>query len=197
MRGTLPVAPMPSRPARRGARRRQPASGQKSASVCIFSWLISTASTGMSRPVISSRRALQVLDRQLAHVAAVHPAQLLLVEHGRVLRHALEVNRSDQLVGREEGRALVVAPAQQRDVVAHGLRQVALLAQLLDRRRAVALRELLAVGAVEQREVRVDGRLRFEARRIISWRGVFDMWSSPRTTCVMPMSRSSTATARL
>src|SRR5215213_5472940 len=35
------------------------------------------------------------------------------------------------------------------------------------------------------------------ARSSMSCRGVFDTWSCPRTTCVMPMSRSSTATARL
>ena len=63
---------------------RKPASGQKSASVCIFSWLISTASGGSSRPVSASSRARRSSRWQLAQVAAVHPAQLLLVEHGGV-----------------------------------------------------------------------------------------------------------------
>ena len=36
---------------------RNPASGQKSASVCIFSWLIATASAGIARPSVSSSRA--------------------------------------------------------------------------------------------------------------------------------------------
>ena len=48
---------------------------------------------------------------------------------------------------------------EQRDVVAHRLGQVAGLAQLLHRRRAVALGELLAVGAVQQRQVGVHRRL--------------------------------------
>ena len=53
----------------------------------------------------------------------------------------------------------VVAPAEQREVVAHRLGQVAGVAQLLHRRRAVALGELLAVGAVQQRQVGVERRL--------------------------------------
>ena len=139
---------------------RKPASGQKSASVCSLSWLIATASMRQLATGELLEARLQVLNWQLAQVAPVHPAQLLLVEHGRVPRHAREVEVLDQLVGREEGRRLVVAPAEQRDVVAHGLGQVAGGAQLLDRGCAVALGELLAVGPVQQREVRVGGRLR-------------------------------------
>ena len=41
----------------------------------------------------------QVLHRQLAQVAAVHPAQLLLVEHGRAARHAAQVEGLHELVG--------------------------------------------------------------------------------------------------
>ena len=54
---------------------------------------------------------------------------------------------------------VVVAPAEQGEVVAHRLGEVAAVAQLLHRRGAVALGELLAVGAVQQRQVGVDGRL--------------------------------------
>ena len=145
------------RPCSSNSRRstRKPASGQKSASVCIFSWLIATASIGSSRPVSCSRRAFSSSTEQLAQVAAVHPAQLLLVEDRRVLRHARQVEALDQLVGGEERGRLVVAPAEQGDVVAHRLGQVAGVAQLLDRRGAVALGELLAVGAVQQRQVGV------------------------------------------
>ena len=106
----------------------------------------------------------QVLGRQVAQVAAVHPAQLLLVEHGRVLRHPRQVEALDQLARRHEGGRLVVAPAEQRHVVAHRLGQVAGVAQLLHRRGAVALRELLAVGPVQQRQVREQRRRRRRAR---------------------------------
>ena len=56
----------------------------------------------------------------------------------------------------------VAAPAQQREVVAHRLGQVAGVAQLLHRGGPVALGELLAVGPVQQRQVGVDRRLRAE-----------------------------------
>ena len=58
----------------------------------------------------------------------------------------------------------VVAPAEQREVVAHRLGQVAGVAQLLHRGGAVALRQRLAVGAVQQRQVRVQRRARRPAR---------------------------------
>ena len=97
---------------------------------------------------------------EAAQVVAVHPAELLLVEDGRGLRHPLEREPFDELLRGEELRALVVAPAEQRNVVAHGLREVARLTELLHRRRSVPLRALLAVRPVQQREVRVDRRLR-------------------------------------
>ena len=76
-----------------------------------------------------------------------------------------------------------VAPAEQREVVAHRLGQVAGVAQLLDRRRAVALGELLAVGAVQQRQVGVDAAARRpSASKTSSCLGVLERWSSPRTT---------------
>src|SRR4051794_39855023 len=76
-------------------------------------------------------RARQLARAHLAQVAAVHPAQLLLVEDGRALRHAVEGEALDQLVGREEGRLVVEAPAEQRQVVANRRRQEALVPQLL------------------------------------------------------------------
>ena len=59
------------------------------------------------------------------------------------------------LVGGEPG-------AEQRDVVVDRLGQVAGVAQLLHRGRAVALGQLLPVGAVQQRQVRVARRRRAE-----------------------------------
>ena len=106
----------------------------------------------------------QVVDRQRAQVAAVEPAQLALVELGGVLGDALEAEALDELLGGEDRLVVGVAPAQQREVVAHRLGQVAGVAQLLHGRRAVALGELLAVGPVQQRQVRVD-RLRRRRRR--------------------------------
>src|SRR3954468_6792274 len=101
----------------------------------------------------------EVVEAELAHVAAVHVAQLLLVEDRRRLGHALDAEALLELLGGHELGLLVVAPAQQRHVVADRLGQVALVAQLLHRRRPVALGELLAVGAVQQRHVGVDRSL--------------------------------------
>ena len=152
-----------------------------------------------SRPRRSSSRAVQLVERQLAQVVAVHPAQLLLVEHRRVLRHPLEREALDQLVGGEEGGRLVVAPAEQRDVVAHRLGQIARARGApAPRPRRGASRASCRRGRAAAAGARTRAARRRRApRRIISWRGVFEMWSSPRTTCVMPMSWSSTATARL
>ena len=72
-----------------GPSKKNPASGQKSASVEIFSCEISAASRSPSRPS-APRAARQVVEPQLAQVAAVDVAQLLLVEHGRRLRDPLE-----------------------------------------------------------------------------------------------------------
>ena len=132
---------------------------------------------GPSRPVSSSSRPRQLLGRQLAHVAAVHPAQLLLVEDapGCATRARCRSARPARSVG-DERLVVVVAPAEQREVVAHRLGQVAGVAQLLHRRGAVALGELLAVGAVQQRQVRVARAARRRAPRARAaawacWRG--------------------------
>ena len=130
-----------------GPSKKTRASGQNSSSVEIFSCVIATASRrpGAAR---AAPRAARVSSSsgELAQVAAVHPAQLLLVEHRRRLGDALEREEPLQLLGREERGLLVVAPAEQREVVADRLGQVAGVAQLLHGRGAVALGELLAVG---------------------------------------------------
>ena len=117
----------------------------------------------------------EVRDRQLADVAAVHPAQLLLVEARRVLLHALELEAPDELGGRDDRLVVDIAPPEQREVVAHRLGEVAGVAQLLDRRGTVALGELLAVGAVQKREVRVDrllGAERLQDQQLLGRVGV-------------------------
>ena len=132
---------------------------------------------GPARPVNASRRRGELLVGQLAQVAAVDPAQLLLVEARRVLRHAVDARSARRARRRRQQRlVVVVAPAQQREVVAHRLGQVAGVAQLLHRRRAVALGELLAVGAVQQRQVGVERLRRRPAPRARAaawacWRG--------------------------
>ena len=118
-------------------RKKKPASGQKSASVWIFSWLIAAARSSLSRssPRASSGPSLarycgEALARaragvQLADVEAVHPAQLRLVELRGVATDALEREALRELRGGHHGRVVAGAPAEQREVVAHGLRQVA------------------------------------------------------------------------
>ena len=138
---------------------RKPASGQKSASVWIFSWLISTPPRSPSRPVNASRRCVSSSSEQVAHVAAVH------------VRAASSRRRRPATCGSARARSAAPArrsgsssssssepAAEQRDVVAHRLGQVAGVAQLLHGGGAVALGELLAVGAVQQRQVRVARR---------------------------------------
>src|ERR671933_316045 len=120
------------------------------------------SSAGRAQVAVAAEVALEALRElvgpERADVAAVHPAQLLLVEARRVARDALDAEAADELLGREDRLVVGVAPAEQGDVVAHGLGQVAGVAEVLHRGGAVALGELLAVGAVQQRDVRVDGR---------------------------------------
>ena len=97
----------------------------------------------------------QLGDGQRAYVDAVEPAQLDLVEARGIAADAREREALDQLVRREHGRVVACAPAEQGEIVAHGLGEVARVAQLLDGGCAVALGELLAVGAMQQRQVRI------------------------------------------
>ena len=100
-----------------------------------------------------------LVGRQRPEVDAVHPVELRVVERRRARADALEREALDQLVARHDRRLAVGRPAEEREEVHERLRDVARLAELVDRDRAVALRELLAVGAEHVRDVRVDGRL--------------------------------------
>ena len=60
---------------------------------------------------------LVLLERQLAHVAAVHPAELAGVEDGRRAPDTVDREALDQLLGREEGRVVLGPPAQEGQVV--------------------------------------------------------------------------------
>ena len=175
-----PRAP-PARPpgSRRRARARRPCprppasistgpnrneqSGSNSASVAIFSCASGVTSTIRSGCAASGeprsrrnavRRSARSNDRQRAQVDAVHPLELLGVEDGRRRVDALEREQADQLGEREQLALGVEMPAHQREEVDDRLGEVAGLAQLLDARRAVALREPLPVGAEEQRQMR-------------------------------------------
>ena len=94
--------------------------------------------------------------------------------------------RSDQLFGREDRLVVARAPAEQREVVADGARQVARGAQLLHRRRPVALGELAFRRA---RAAAAGGRSRGgsapSAAITSSCLAVLVRWSLPRITCVI------------
>ncbi len=101
--------------------------------------------------------AFELVEVEAAHPFAVHPVQLLVVEEGRRMDDAGEVELRDELVAVQDLAAVLGPPAEQREVVEHRLRQVAGVAELLERDGAVALGELGPVGAHDQREVRVRG----------------------------------------
>ena len=86
-----------------------------------------------------SSRRVSSIGVELAQVAAVHVAQLALVEHRRVLGHALEPEALGELGQREVLLVGGESRAEQRDVVVDRLGQVAGVAELLYRRGAVAL----------------------------------------------------------
>src|SRR6202012_6234712 len=92
----------------------------------------------------------ELIGAQRAQVPAVEVAQLLLVEDRRVLGDALEAEALGQLREAEELLIGGKARAEQRDVVVDRLGQITGVAQFLDRGGAVALGELLAVGAIEE-----------------------------------------------
>ncbi len=107
---------------------------------------------------MSGQSLLVLLQRQLAHEAAVQPAQLALVEDRRRASHPLDREALDQLVGAEDRRVVLGAPPEQSEVVADSGRQVAVLTQLLHRGGAVSLRQLAPVRPVQERQVRVARR---------------------------------------
>jgi hypothetical protein len=96
-----------------------------------------------------------LVRRQRPQVDAVHPVQLLVVEDGRALGDPLQREPFDQLVAGHDRRAVVVAPAEQREIVDERVRLVALRAELVRGHRPVPLRERRAVRPVDKGDVPV------------------------------------------
>ena len=143
-----------------GSSYRNDTSGQNSLSVWIFSAAISTAGRSPVRPVNSSSRAVELVDAEFAQPAPVHVAKLALVEYGGVLGNAVEAEALGELVEREVLLVGGKPGPEQRDVVVDRLGEIAGVAELLHGGGTVALGELLAVRAVEQRQMGVArGRL--------------------------------------
>jgi hypothetical protein len=82
-----------------------------------------------------------------------------------------------------------VAPAEPQQVVEQGFGQDAQLVAIgIDAQRAVALGQLGAVVAVDQRDMGIDRLGPAHRTDDGSWRKALLRWSSPRITWVTPMS---------
>ncbi len=96
--------------------------------------------------------AHQALARQRLDVVLVQPVELAGVGLTRGALHLGQVEERAHLVARED-LLVAVRPADPHQPVAHRLGQVAGRAEVLHRHRIAALRELLAVGADDQRHM--------------------------------------------
>ena len=88
----------------------------------------------------------------------VHPAELVEIQLRRRHRQVRAVEPLHQLLARED-LVVAVAPAQPRQIVDDGIRQVAILLVLQHRHRTMPLGKLLAVRPVDHRQMPVDGGL--------------------------------------
>jgi hypothetical protein len=88
----------------------------------------------------------------------VQPGQLFRVVLRRRLAQVLQIEPFDELLARED-LGVAVRPAQARQIVEHGLGQIALVAIARDGHRAVALAHLLALLVQHGRQVGVDRHL--------------------------------------
>ena len=97
---------------------------------------------------VRQQSAGQLLDRQLADVAAVEMIQFLVVPDGRRGVDALQAEALDQLLAAHDLGLVVEAPAEQRQVVDHGFRQIARLLERAheDRQQPAVRRPLLALA---------------------------------------------------
>ena len=102
---------------------------------------------------------------ELLHIMEVDPVQFFDVEYGRVLGDAVEGELFDEFVAAEDFLIAIRRPAEESQEVDQGIRQIAHVAVLLDRRSAMALTHLLLVSAEDERYV---GELRsFEAQGLV------------------------------
>ena len=95
----------------------------------------------------------EVLGPHLAQVLAVHPVQLLEVEHRAAQDDAGRVEGLQELLAAEDGLLVGHGPAHAGQIVDQGLRQVALLPVVVDACGVPALGELAAVRVAQQRQV--------------------------------------------
>src|SRR5215212_8994518 len=86
-------------------------------------------------------------------VDGVHGPELLFVKDGRVPAHAVDAEALGQFLRGEDLLVSGVACAEERQVVEERLWQISLLREVLDARRAVALGQLLLVGAEDLGDV--------------------------------------------
>ncbi len=102
----------------------------------------------------------ELVERQGADIDPVHVGELLDVEERR---RALDVFQAEPLRQHADRHDLFVAgaPTEQRQVVAEGDRQVALVSVHLDRHRVAALGELLALLVDQQWEMGVGRERKF------------------------------------
>ena len=101
------------------------------------------------------RSSLELGEREPPDPLTVHPVELLVIERCGRVRDACEREGRDDLVEVHDLAAVVGRPAQQREVVADRLGEVAGDAEVLERHGAVPLGQLRSVGPEDQREVRV------------------------------------------
>ena len=107
---------------------------------------------------------------QVTQVDAVHPVELLVVEGRRARHDALQREALEQFLARHDRRLVVVAPAKQREEVEQRGGQVALVAEVVERDRVAALRQLATVGTVDVRHVRVRREVSAERAKDVDLR---------------------------
>mmetsp|Transcript_30905 Transcript_30905/g.63114 ORF Transcript_30905/g.63114 Transcript_30905/m.63114 type:complete len:834 (-) Transcript_30905:594-3095(-) len=96
-----------------------------------------------------------LLDGLHLEMLGVHPPQLVHVEDRGTFHHPIHSERLDEFVPGEDLVVGPVVPTQKSEVVDHGVRQEPVQAELVARRGAVPLGQLLLVLAQDQGAVRV------------------------------------------
>src|SRR5689334_13923604 len=83
---------------------------------------------------------------------AVEAVELREVKPGGGTADSVDVEPLDRLAGRDDF-GVAVAPAEPKEIIAQRFRQIAEFTIRVDRERAVALRQLCAVRAMDQRHM--------------------------------------------